>query len=115
MRIFLSIIGLLLVVSGFVILSIKRKKRKNEALVTVGIVESVTKDDDMYLLKVRYKPAYESEIVKGEVSSKKPYAEGMEILLNLEDEELSIYTDGKRLLFLAFALLTVGGLLCVFA
>lgn len=115
MRAFLSIIGLLLVIAGFVVLSIKRRKRKDKSAVTVGIVEQVEKKEDLYLLHVRYKPAYAEEILKGEVCSKKNYIEGAEVVLNLAEDDLTVYTDDRRLLFLAFFLLVMGGLLCVIA
>lgn len=115
MRAFLSIVGLLCVIAGFVVLYIKRKRRKDELAITVGIVEEVEKRDGINLLKVRYKLPYENEIVKGKVSSKKPYREGMEILLDIKKDGLAIYNDDRRLLFLAFFLLIIGELLCMVA
>lgn len=108
------ILGLVLVIAGFVITEFSKKIKKNNKNLRVGIINNIEKEEEFYKMDVEYSPLGDEKTTEVPIYVKRKPNKA-EIILVDNGETVSIYKENIILILAACGCWIVGAILCVLA
>ena len=107
----LAIIGLIIVIMGFIVSFIKRKKQAKNTALRVGIINDMQKEDGLYKVLVAYSPNNDEKTIETNLYlKKKPY--DSQIILRCGEDGVFLYKYPYMYTIIACCCWVIGGFLC---
>lgn len=110
----MALVGIVLVVLGFVVKIIGSKRSKKDPSLRYGVIKSVKNAEDGYIVNVEYSPNRNEEIISTELKMKRRPGKS-HLILKEEDGTVIVYNYAMKCLLISTILWVIGGLMCALA
>ncbi|RHB42261.1 hypothetical protein DW886_17225 [Enterocloster aldenensis] len=110
------IISYVLIIAGFVLVYVRKKRKKSEIGLKVAKITNVKQNDGNYELTIKYSFDEGTTFLEGIILSERKKTIGEDVIIQvLDDDSVELYKDDKIILFASFGCWILGILiLCLF-